>query len=128
MRRRPHSTYPDPSGDRPALPQTYHRGGGILTPFPFGGYLLGPTLGPAHSRLTNVAGKPWPFSAEGILTPLRCYSRRDLHLRPVQQTLRPAFWPTAAPPYRVDLNEIHPLGLGSRLEPRPICRAPSLGG
>jgi len=41
--------------------RTYLRGRRILTPFPFGEYQLGLTLGPAHSRLTTIAGKPLPF-------------------------------------------------------------------
>ena len=46
--------------------RTYLRGRGILTPFPFGRYQLGPALGPANSRLTTIAGKPLPFRREGF--------------------------------------------------------------
>lgn len=49
--------------------RTYLRGRGILTPFPFGGYQLGPALGPAHSRLTTIAGKPLPFRRGGFSPP-----------------------------------------------------------
>lgn len=49
--------------------RTYPGGRGMLTPFPFGRYLLGPTLGPANSRLTNVAGKPLPFRRGGFSPP-----------------------------------------------------------
>ena len=80
--------------------RAYPRGTGILTRFPFGGCLLGPALGPADSWPIVVARKTLSFPAEGLLTPLRCYYRRDLRRPRVHRTSRPGFCPTAAPPYR----------------------------
>jgi len=84
--------------------RAYPRGTGVLTRFPFGGCQLGPALGPANSRPIVVAGKPWSFPAEGPLTPLRCYYRRDLRRPRVHRTSRPGFCPTAAPPYPTRAN------------------------
>ena len=81
--------------------RTYPRGTGILTRFPFLGSVLRPELGPANPRPTTVAEEPWPFPAEGIPTPLRCYCRRDLHPERVHRTSRPGFYPTPAPAYRI---------------------------
>ncbi len=87
---------------RPGLRcRAYPRGTGILTRFPFAGSVLRPRLGPANPRLTTVAEEPWPFPAEGILTPLRCYCRRDLHSERVHRTSRPGFWPAPTPAYRI---------------------------
>jgi len=80
--------------------RAYPRGTGILTRFPFGECLLGPALGPADSWPIEVARKTLSFPAEGLLTPLRCYYRRDLRRPRVHRTSRPGFCPTAAPPYR----------------------------
>ena len=108
--------------------RTYGGGRGILTPFPFGGYLLGPALGPANSRLTTIAGKPWPFRREGFSPSLAvtaagictCGRSSGPHGPPSDLPQRP--------PYPVRLSEPHRPGLGARLEPRPIFGAPSLGG
>lgn len=84
--------------------RTYPRGTGILTRFPFGGCQLGPALGPANPWPIVVAREPWSFPAEGLLTPLRCYYRRDLRRPRVHRTSRPGFCPTAAPPYPTRAN------------------------
>ena len=100
----PRPPYPEASEVGPALPQTYPHGTGILTRFPFGGYQLGPTLGPANPWLIVVAMEPWSFPAEGVPTPLRCYYHRDLHRPRVHRTSRPGFCPMAAPPYPTRTN------------------------
>ncbi len=84
--------------------ETYPRGTGILTRFPFGGCELRPALGPANPWLIIVAMEPWSFPAEGIPTPLRCYYRRDLQRPRVHRPSRAGFCPTAAPPYRTPAN------------------------
>ena len=83
---------------------TYPRGTGILTRFPFGGCELRPALGPANPWLIVVAMEPWSFPAEGVPTPLRCYYRRDLQRPRVHRPSRAGFCPTAAPPYRTPAN------------------------
>ena len=88
--------------------RAYPRGTGILTRFPFGGCLLGPALGPADPWPIEVARKTLSFPAEGLLTPLRCYYRRDLRRPRVHRTSRPGFCPTAAPPYRTPANGRRP--------------------
>jgi hypothetical protein len=95
--------------------EAYPRGTGILTCFPFPGTELRPRLGPANPRLTTIAGEPWPFPAAGILTPLRCYYRRDPHSGRLHRTSRPGFCAIPTPAYRT-----HPhwgWGPGSR---RPV--------
>jgi hypothetical protein len=79
----------------------YPHGTGILTRFPFAGTGLRARLGPANPWPTNVAKETWPFPAEGILTPLRCYFRRDPHSERVHRTSRPGFYPTPTPAYRI---------------------------
>jgi hypothetical protein len=101
----PHSPYPEASGVEPALPQTYPRGTGILTRFPFGGCELRPTLGLANPWLMIVAMEPWSSPAEGIPTPLGCYYRRDPHRPRVHWTSRPSFYPMAAPPYPTPIKD-----------------------
>ena len=81
--------------------RTYLRGTGLLTRFPFPGSVLRPELGPANPRPTTVAEEPLSFPAEGILTPLRCYCRRDLHTKRVHRTSRPGFYPASSPAYRI---------------------------
>ena len=44
----------------------YPGGTRILTGFPFGGSLLGATLGPTNLWPTNVATEPWPFRRSGF--------------------------------------------------------------
>ena len=83
------------------MPRSYPRGRGILTPFPFPGSVLRPRLGPANPRPTTVAEEPWPFPAEGILTPLRCYYRRDPRSGRLQRVSRPAFCAAPTPAYRM---------------------------
>lgn len=73
----------------------------MLTCFPFTGTVLRACLGPADPRPTTVAEEPWPFLAEGILTPLRCYYHRDPHSERVHRTSRPDFYPTPTPAYRI---------------------------
>ena len=95
--------------------EAYPRGTGILTCFPFPGSELRSRLGPANSRLTTIAGKPWPFPAAGILTPLRCYYRRDPHSGRLHRISRPGFYAIPTPAYHT-----HPhrgWGPGSR---RPV--------
>ena len=77
----------------------YPGGAGILTGFPFGGYQLGAALGPANRRLTKHCRRTLALSAVGILTPLRCYYRRDLQHTPVHRSSRPGFRPVCAPAY-----------------------------
>ena len=80
--------------------RTYPRGRGILTPFPFGGYQLGPALGPAHSRLTTIAGKPWPFRRGGFSPPFAvtaagictCGGSSGPHGPPSAPPQRPPTW------------------------------------
>ncbi len=84
--------------------EAYPHGTGILTRFPFGGYQLGPALGPANPWLIVVAMEPLSFPAEGVPTPLRCYYHRDLHRPRVHRTSRPDFRPMAAPPYPTRTN------------------------
>ena len=107
--------------------RTYPRGTGILTRFPFGGCLLGPALGPAYSRPIEVAGKTLSFPAEGLLTPLSCYYRRDLRRPRVHRTSRPGFCPTAAPPYRTPANGRRPgvsaAGLSPSTSTGPLASA-----
>ena len=99
--RRPYLAYPEASEVEPALPQSYLHGTGILTGFPFGGFELRPTLGPADPRLTTHCRGTLALSAAGILTRLCCYYRRDLQSWPVHWTSRPSFWPARTPPYRI---------------------------
>ncbi len=83
----------------------YPGGAGILTGFPFGGYQLGAALGPANRRLTKHCRRTLALSAVGILTPLRCYYRRDLQHTPVHRSSRPGFRPVCAPAYPVPSSE-----------------------
>ena len=84
--------------------EAYPHGTGILTSFPFPGTVLRAQLGPANPRLTTIAGEPWPFPAEGISTPLRCYYRRDLQSKRIHWTLRPSFYSTPTPAYSTQLH------------------------
>ncbi len=84
--------------------EPYPRGTGILTRFPFPGSELRSRLGPANPRPTTVAGEPLPFPAAGILTPLRCYYRRDPHSERLHRTSRPGFYATPTPAYRTRLH------------------------
>lgn len=99
----------------------------MLTPFPFGRYLLGPTLGPANSRLTNVAGKPLPFRRGGFSPPSLLLPPGSAPVTgPVDLTTH--LLPHHSAPYQRISSRDPLLGLGARLEPRPIFRASSLGG
>jgi hypothetical protein len=83
----------------------YPRGTGILTGFPSASSVkacLRTDLPPADDRCRGTLA----LSAEGILTPLGCYYRRDLHSWPVHWTSRPSFRPATTPAYRS-----RPLGL-----------------
>ena len=117
MGRQPHSPYPEASGVGHALRQWYPAGTGILTGFPFGSGRLGRALGPADPRPTTRCRGTLAPSAEGILTPLGCYYRRDLHSRPVHRTSRLGFSPAATPPYQITAYTAVPRGIGSRLSP-----------
>ena len=101
MGRRPHSPYPEASGAKLALPQTYPHGTGMLTRFPFGGVQLGAALGPANPLPTTVAEEPLPFRRRGFSPLLRCYYRRDFRSERVHRTSWPGFEPTRTPPYRI---------------------------
>ena len=83
----------------------YPGGAGILTGFPFGGYQLGATLGPANRRLTKQCRRTLALSAVGVLTPLRCYYRWDLQHTPVHRNSRPDFCPVCAPAYPTPSSE-----------------------
>ena len=79
--------------------RTYPGGAGMLTGFPFGGCELRAPLGPPYRRLTKHCRRTLALSAVGILTPLRCYYRRDPQHTPVHRSSRPGFCPACAPAY-----------------------------
>ncbi len=121
------SPYPDPSEAGLALPHL-PPGQGNINPFPFRRVPVRPRLRTGSLPADDHCRETLALPAGRILTSPRCYCRRDLHLRRVQRTSRPAFCPAAAPPYLVSLKEAHHPGIGARFEPRPIFGAPSLGG
>lgn len=121
------SPYPDPSEAGLALPHL-PPGQGNINPFPFRRVPVRPRLRTGSLPADDHCRETLALPAGRILTSPRCYCRRDLHLRRVQRTSRPAFYPAAAPPYLVSLKEAHHPGIGARFEPRPIFGAPSLGG
>jgi len=107
MERQLHSTYPEASGCRLALPHVSPRCWNI-NQLPFRWLRLRATLGPTYPRLTTHCRGTLAPTAEGILTPLCCYYRRDLHLRSVHWISRSSFYPTATPAYRCSSFELQP--------------------
>lgn len=108
--------------------EAYPRGTGMLTRFPFPGSGLRPRLGPANPRPTTVAGEPWPFPAAGILTPLRCYYRRDPHSERLHRTSRPGFYAAPTPAYRTRANGPRPGVSAAGLSPDQSSGPPASAG
>ena len=99
MKRQPHSTCPEASSCKLALPHVspWYRN---LNRFPFRQARLRPALGSTYPRLTTRCRGTLAPSMEGILTPLSCYYPQDLHLWSVHWISRPSFRPTTTPAYQ----------------------------
>ncbi len=96
----PASSYLNPSGEELALPRlpAWLRNINLI---PFRQLPVRRCLRTGSLTAEDHCRETLALPAERILTSLRYYCRRDLHLRQVQWTSRPTFCPTGAPPYQV---------------------------